>query len=54
MNSKNKTLTEISDNYKLLNQKFKENKNLQIFLKKKILIVSKVLRCLMMFSQVPI
>ena len=35
MNSKNKTLTEISDNYKLLNQKFKENKNLQIFLKKK-------------------
>tara|TARA_B100000787_G_C16194181_1_gene299568 strand:+ start:1988 stop:2917 length:930 start_codon:yes stop_codon:yes gene_type:complete len=32
---KNKSLLEISNTYKLLNQKFKENKNLQIFLKKK-------------------
>ena len=54
MNLRNKTLTEISNNYNLLNQKFKENKNLQIFLKKKNSIVSKVLKCRTMFSLVPI
>ncbi len=32
---KNKSLIEISNTYKLLNQKFKKKKNLQIFLKKK-------------------
>ena len=35
MMNKNKSLKEISKTYKILKKKFKEKKNLQLFLKKK-------------------
>ena len=35
MRYKNKSLKEISETYKILKKKFKEKKNLQLFLKKK-------------------
>ena len=49
---KYKSIIKISNTYKLLNQKFRKNKNLQIFLKKKNSVMNKVLRCLIMFSRV--